>query len=40
MAYSIHQLYVTRAQFGPRAQFKHIKKTKAYVLDKGKGGVN
>jgi hypothetical protein len=40
MAYSIYQLYVTRAQSRPRAQFKHTKETGAYVLNKGKGGVN
>ena len=40
MAYSIHRLHTTRAQSGPRAQFKHTEKTGAYVLNEGKGGVN
>ena len=40
MACSIERLHVTRAQSGPRAQFKHTKKTGAYILNEGKGGVN
>jgi hypothetical protein len=40
MAYSIYRLHATRAQSGPRAQFKHTEETGAYVLNEGKGSIN
>jgi DDE superfamily endonuclease len=40
MVYSIERLHATRAQSGPKAQFKHTEKTGAYILNEGKGGVN
>jgi hypothetical protein len=40
IAYPIHRLHATHAQSRPRAEFKHIEKTGAYILNEGNGGVN
>ena len=40
MAQLIHRLHATRAQSGQRAKQKHTEETGAYVLNKGKGGIN
>lgn len=40
IAYFIHRFYATRAQLKLSAQFKHTKKTRAYVSNKSRRGIN
>jgi hypothetical protein len=36
----LRRVHITRNQPGPRAHFRYTEETSAYVLNKGKGGIN